>query len=265
MATKALVAKPNPGPREPRSLRSAPSPTKMLAGLRREFRDLANPERAASSAWFFRTGPGEYGEGDKFLGLTVPLQRELAARYAALPLPSIASLLRSPYHEHRLTALLILVGQYRRSDVSTRKGIFDFYVDNRQWVNNWDLVDSSAPYIVGDHLAARSRRILYQWAGSESLWERRIAIVSTAVFIKRGDLADTFALAERLLSDEHDLIHKAVGWMLREAGKRDEDALRQFLETHTLSCRGPCSGMRLSAGRKRSETPPYKASFVKQR
>lgn len=232
MAIKALAAKPSPGPGERRSKRDPDSKGKTLADLRREFRQLANRDRAASSAWFFRTGPGDYGEGDKFLGLTVPLQRQLARRYAALPLSSLATLLPSPHHEHRLTALLILVNQYERRDERKRKAIFDFYVEHRQWVNNWDLVDSSAPYIVGEQLASRSRRILYQWARSTSMWHRRIAIISTAAFIRRGDLADTFALAELLLSDEHDLIHKAVGWMLREAGKRDEGMLRQFLKAN---------------------------------
>jgi 3-methyladenine DNA glycosylase AlkD len=232
MATKASAAKPSRGLPEPHSPQVASSQKRTFSALRREFQELANPERAASSAWFFRTGPGEYGEGDQFLGLTVPMQRQLAKRYGALPLASVSSLLGSPCHEHRLTALLILVGQYRGGDEATKKAIFDFYVDHRQWVNNWDLVDSSAPYIVGAQLTARSRRVLYQWAGSKSLCDRRIAIVATAAFIKRGDLVDTFALAERLLSDEHDLIHKAAGWMLREAGKQDPEALRLFLNAN---------------------------------
>lgn len=236
MGTKASAAKRSPGPRArpdtPAAKVTLPAAKVTLRDLRRAFEELAQPERAASSEWFFRTGPGEYGEGDRFLGLTVPLQRRLAKRFAALPLSTLSSLLPSAYHEHRLTALMILVDQYRRVDDATKKTVFDFYVKHRHRVNNWDLVDSSAPYIAGEHLLARSRRILYQWAGSDSLWDRRIAIVSTAAFIRRNDLSDTFALAERLLPDKHALIHKAVGWMLREAGKRDEAALRRFLMDH---------------------------------
>lgn len=229
MATKASAAKPSPGTR---SSKAGVAADLSLRQLKQEFEELADLQRAASSEWFFRTGPGEYGEGDKFLGLTVPVQRRLARRYAALALNSIASLLRSPYHEHRLTALLILVGRYQRGEEPVKQAAFDFYVEHRAFVNNWDLVDSSAPYIVGEQLLRRSRRILYKWARSTSLWERRIAIVATAAFIRRGDLADTIALAEQLLSDEHDLIHKATGWMLREAGKKDEEAVRQFLKAH---------------------------------
>jgi 3-methyladenine DNA glycosylase AlkD len=213
-------------------LKVSAAPEISLAEVRSAFEEFKNPERAASSLWFFRTGKGQYGEGDKFLGLTVPHQRRLAKRFAELPLATLDSLLRSGYHEHRLTAILILVGQYQRGDLAKKQEIFDFLVERRDRVNNWDLVDSSAPYIVGEHLVNRSRRILYRWAVSGSLWDRRIAMVSTAAFIRRGDLADTFALAEKLLGDGHDLIHKAVGWMLREAGKRDPEALRAFLQEY---------------------------------
>lgn len=201
-----------------------------LAGLRQDLRAVADPQRARSLAWFFKTGKGQYGEGDKFIGITVPLQRTIARRYRDLPLRDIAQLLRSPIHEHRFTALEILVARYEKGANDDRCRIFDFYLKNTRRINNWDLVDSSAPYLVGAHLANRPRDILYTLARSSNLWERRIAIVSTAAFIKLGQLEDTFAIAALLLSDTHDLIHKAVGWMLREAGKQSETALLRFVK-----------------------------------
>jgi 3-methyladenine DNA glycosylase AlkD len=201
-----------------------------LAGLKRDLARAADPKRAASSAWFFKTGEGQYGAGDKFIGINVPTQRALARKYRHLKLSEVETLLTSTVHEHRLTALLILKIQYKSGDAAEKRQVFDFYLDHTRWVNNWDLVDSSAPYIVGEHLVKRPRRILYRLARSSSLWERRIAMISTAAFIRRGDLKDTFAIAELLLADEHDLIHKAIGWMLREAGKQSQTELIAFLK-----------------------------------
>jgi 3-methyladenine DNA glycosylase AlkD len=199
-----------------------------LAALKRELAQAALGNRAGSLAWF-KTGRGDFGEGDKFIGVRVPTQRAIAANYRHLGLDTIETLLQSPVHEHRFTGLLILVAQYERGDESTRRRIFRFYLDHTHGINNWDLVDVSAPGIVGEHLVSRPRRVLYRLAKSPDLWERRIAMVATAAFIDRGDLKDTFAIAAGLLADDHDLIHKATGWMLREAGKHSRSQLMDFL------------------------------------
>jgi 3-methyladenine DNA glycosylase AlkD len=188
--------------------------------------------RAGNLAWFFKTKKGQYGYGDRFIGITVPVMRQIARRYRHLPLRDIARMLASPMHEHRFTALEILVSQYEKADLATKNAIFAFYLKNTARINNWDLVDTSAPYIVGEHLAARPRRVLYRLAKSRNLWERRIAMVATQALIRRGDLDDAFEIAAVLLDDEHDLIHKAVGWMLREAGKRSSPGLLGFLKRH---------------------------------
>ncbi len=198
-----------------------------LSDLKKELAAAADPERARSSAWFFKTGKGQYGHGDQFIGLTVPTMRQTAHRYLHLPLADVAKLLASPIHEHRFVALEILVAQY---ESEKSNAIFDFYLKHTKFVNNWDLVDTSAPYVVGQHLLTRPRKILYRLAKSKDLWERRIAIVSTSTFIRAGEIEDTFAIAKLLLADDHDLIHKAVGWMLREAGKQSAPALLRFLE-----------------------------------
>lgn len=208
--------------------RSVPS----LADLNIELRKASDAERAKSLAWFFKTGTGEYGEGDRFCGITVPALRKIASRYRDLKLSDIKKPLGSHIHEHRLVALLILVDQYKRADAPAREKIFDFYLANTRRINNWDLVDASARDIVGEHLVARPRAILYKLAKSPDLWERRIAIIATHAFIRRGDLTDTFSISELLLADKHDLIHKAVGWMLREAGKQSEPQLVRFLKAH---------------------------------
>lgn len=205
---------------------------KKLLDLKREMASAGDPDRARSLAWFFKTGKGQYGHGDRFIGLTVPMQRKIARQYRDLALGDVEKLLASPVHEHRFTGLRILVDRYESGDESERKEVFDFYLRHTRCVNNWDLVDTSAPYIVGDYLLTRPRRILYKLAKSDLLWERRIAIVATAAFIRNGDLDDTFAIAEMLLGDKHDFIHKAVGWMLREAGKRSEGAMLNFVERH---------------------------------
>jgi 3-methyladenine DNA glycosylase AlkD len=200
-----------------------------LAALKRELAQAALGDRAGSLAWF-KTGKGDYSEGDKFIGVRVPTQRAIAAKYLHLGLDAIEKLLQSPIHEHRYTGLLILVAQYQGSDEPIRRRIFEFYLNHTSCVNNWDLVDTSASQIVGEHLVSRSRRVLYRLAKSSDLWERRIAMVATAAFIDRGDLADTFAIAARLLDDNHDLIQKATGWMLREAGKHSRPQLIAFLK-----------------------------------
>lgn len=192
---------------------------------------LADPAKAAFLQGFFRTGKGEYAEGDLLLGLTVPQQRIIAKKFAALPLPEIKKLLRSKFHEHRLIALLILCARYPRSDSDGQQQIHRFYLDHTAWINNWDLVDTSARALVGEHLSPGSK-VLDQLARSESLWERRIAIVATHAYIRRGELEPTFRISRSLLADKHDLIHKAVGWMLREAGKQSPAALLEFLEAN---------------------------------
>jgi 3-methyladenine DNA glycosylase AlkD len=199
------------------------------AELEAELLAAGDPERAKGSAWFFKTGKGEYGEGDKFLGIRVPVQRKIALRYTDLTLPEITALLASPIHEFRFTALEILVAQY---EANPRPDIFDFYLRSTNRVNNWDLVDTSAPYIVGQHLLTRDRTILDILATSPNLWERRIAIVSTLTLIRNGELEDTFRIARTLLPDRHDLTHKAVGWMLRETGKQSRPALLAFLQAN---------------------------------
>ena len=191
-----------------------------------------NPEKAQILCRFFKTGPGEYGEGDSFVGITVPEIRNLVKKYQALPLAQIQGLLRSTMHEARLLALLILVHIYENGDKALREKVFKFYLRNTQRINNWDLVDASAPYIIGPHLKDRDRSPLYKLALSPLLWERRIAILATFHFIKTGEYEETLQLAEKLIGDKEDLIHKAVGWMLREIGKRNLQAEEDFLKIH---------------------------------
>jgi 3-methyladenine DNA glycosylase AlkD len=201
-------------------------------GLERELAAAADGKRAEVSKWFFKTGKGEYGEGDRFLGITVPLQRKIARRYRHLSLEEIKRLLASGIHEHRFVALDILVARFRRAEDSEREEIVQFYLAHTNHINNWDLVDASARYIVGEHVRRRPRDLLDQLAGSSNVWERRIAITSTLALIRHGDIEDTFRISEKLLRDEHDLIQKAVGWSLREAGKVSRARLLQFLREH---------------------------------
>lgn len=200
-----------------------------VEAIERELAELADPEIAAFLGRFFKTGPGEYGEGDRFLGIRVPALRRLARKYQSLSLPDCRSLLTSPFHEARLLALLILVRAYDRSDEEKREEIYRLYLDHLPYVNNWDLVDSSAEHIVGRHLRTRDRSILRELARSSSVWERRIAIMATFHYVKAGSFDETLRIAEILLMDPHDLIHKAVGWMLREVGKRDRAVAEAFL------------------------------------
>lgn len=198
----------------------------------KELGEIGTAARAKASAWFFKTAKGEYGYGDRFLGVSVPAQRKIAKRYARLPLQELGKLLESPFHECRLTALFILAGQYRKADTKERQQIVRFYLANRRRVNNWDLVDSSAPHILGHHLLDHDRSVLQKLARSTNLWDRRIAIIATAALIREGEYDDTLKLAEMLLCDEHDLIHKAVGWMLREVGNRSAVTEEKFLKNH---------------------------------
>lgn len=192
----------------------------------------ASPEVAAGSARFFKTGPGQYGEGDRFVGVRVPTIRKVARQFRDLPLTEVETLLHSPIHEERLLALLILVLSLRTCDDAHREAIYDFYLANVRHVNNWDLVDSSAPAIVGGYLCDKSRKPLIRLAKSANLWQRRIAIVATQHFIRLGDIDDTLVLSRLLLGDKEDLIHKATGWMLREVGTKNPAALRAFLAEH---------------------------------
>lgn len=197
--------------------------------VQQALRDIADPKRAEQTQTFFKTGPGEYSEGDRFLGIRVPHQRSIAKQYRDLALPEVGKLLRSGYHEDRFTALLILELQFKKAPGMNRQPIIDLYFENLSRINNWDLVDLSAPSIVGPWFEDRSREPLYELADSDDLWERRISIVSTFHFIRQGELEPTLMLSDRLMNDSHDLIHKAVGWMLREVGKQETDVLTGYL------------------------------------
>jgi 3-methyladenine DNA glycosylase AlkD len=201
-----------------------------LDQIKKELKKYASREKADVLRRFFKTGPGEYGEGDVFLGVKVPETRAVAKNHKNLPLKDTIRLLRSMIHEERLLALLILVNKFENSGIGTRKDIYTAYLANTKFINNWDLVDLSAPKIVGAYLAGKNRKPLYALARSKDLWERRIAVLSTFNFIKIGEFEDIFEISRLLLKDEHDLIHKAVGWMLREAGKRDLRAEESFLK-----------------------------------
>lgn len=202
------------------------------ASIRKRLRELGDPTDAAFLQGFFKTGPGQYGDGDRFLGIRVPEIRRLARELRGLPLDQIHALLLDPWHETRLLSVVLLGEEYKRGSPAERGAIFRLYMDNASRVNNWDLVDLSAPNIVGAHLATRSRKRLDTLARSRNLWERRIAIIATAHFIRNGEFDDTLRIARMLMHDPHDLIHKAVGWMLREVGKRDRGILEAFLDAH---------------------------------
>jgi len=212
------------------ALPSAP----VARAAQRRLRSLADPAVAAVSTRFFKTGPGEYGEGDVFIGIKSQTLKMVAKEFTGLPLSEVECLLHSEVHEDRTLALVILVGQFTKGDDATRKEIFGRYLASTTHINNWDLVDISAPQIVGGYLEKQSRKPLDRLAKSASLWERRISIVATHWFIRQGEFADTLRIAEVLLKDREDLIHKAVGWMLREVGKRDVAVLEEFLAKHIL-------------------------------
>ena len=197
-----------------------------------ELQSIGSLEKAVHLSRFFKTGPGQYGEGDRFLGVMVPYSRAIAKANKAMPLEEVQLLLESPWHEARLCALLILVYRFKERKITEeeREQIYNFYIKNARRCNNWDLVDLSCRDIVGEYLVDKDRSILYRLADSENLWEQRIAVVATWAFIRRSDFNDTLALAERLMAHKHDLMHKAVGWMLREVGKKDRETLTNFLE-----------------------------------
>lgn len=204
----------------------------MIKKLKIDLRRSGNKEKALLLRRYFKTGPGEYAEGDLFLGITVPVLRHLARRYQELGLKEALQLLRSPMHEERLLALFILISRYKRFDMAGKERIYRLYLRHTRHINNWDLVDASAKHIVGDFLRERDKTPLFKLARSKSLWERRIAILSTFNFIENKQFEDTLKIAEVLLNDEHDLIHKAVGWMLREIGKKDIAVEERFLKEH---------------------------------
>ena len=202
----------------------------VVLDIQKELRKLADEKTAIQSQRFFKTGPGQYGEGDIFLGIRVPVLRSLSKKYQDIPLSVLSALLESPYHEERLFALIVMVNQFKKGVPEKQAAIYQHYLTHTPAINNWDLVDLSAPYIPGAYLFDRSRQPLYDLAVSGNLWERRIAIVSTACFIRHQDFSDTLRFAEILLRDREDLIHKAVGWMLREVGKKDQEILERFLK-----------------------------------
>ncbi|MBI5123174.1 DNA alkylation repair protein [Candidatus Roizmanbacteria bacterium] len=204
----------------------------MLSDLLCELKQSANPEKEKVLRRFFKTGKGEYGEGDKFLGITVPCLRAISKKYQNLDLKDLQQLLDSKIHEHRLSALMILRFQYNKANSNLKKNIVEFYLKNTKRINNWDLVDLSCHYILGNFLLDKDRKILYKLARSTNLWEKRIAIISTFEFIRNNQLNDTIKISKVLLNDEHDLIHKAVGWMLRELGKRDKKIEIKFLNKY---------------------------------
>lgn len=205
---------------------------KKLSEIKKQLKKSADKNQAKILSKFFKTGPGQYGHGDIFWGIKVPRQRQLAKKYPDLSLAEIKNLLYSNIHEQRLTALFILIGQYEKAEEAQKKKIFDLYLKSCRYINNWDLVDLSAPNIVGQYLINKPRDILYRLAKSKNLWKNRIAILATYAFIKNNDFHDALAIIEINLNHQHDLIHKAAGWMLREIGKRNQNVEEQFLKKH---------------------------------
>ena len=203
-----------------------------LKEVKAHMQKLSNPKIAEHSLRFFKTGPGEYGEGDLFLGIRVPVTKKVARKFKELPVDEVLKLLKSKYHEERLLALIMLVNRFKKETDKEQKKIYEAYLSHTKYINNWDLVDGSAHQIVGGYLFERDRKPLYQLAKSKSLWERRISMIATYTFIKRDDFEDTLNLSAILLTDEEDLMHKAVGWMLREVGKKDVEVEEKFLRTH---------------------------------
>ena len=197
-----------------------------------ELKSMANPEKVAYLQRFFKTGPGEYAEGDLFLGLMNPQTRSIAKANKSLPISELQILLENRYHEARLCALVIATERYKRAKPVEKKELYDFFIKNTRYINNWDLIDDTCPHVIGEYLLDKDRSILYKFAKSKNLWEQRIAIISSRTFVRNGDFKDTIVLAEMLIDHKHDLMHKAVGWMLREIGKRDKETLSEFLEKY---------------------------------
>lgn len=204
----------------------------MIASIRTALQEAANPEKAKHHAKYFKTNVGEYGEGDIFMGIAVPTLRRIAVNYKTLSLKELQELLTSPIHEERFLSLTILVLKYAKASKTEKEELVRFYLEHKSYINNWDLVDTSAPHILGAHLFQGDKSLLFDLARSPNLWDRRIAMISTQFFIKKQDFSPTLQLATLLLSDTHDLIHKAVGWMLREVGERDQSVLEDFLNSH---------------------------------
>lgn len=202
-----------------------------LTNIKNDLKALSDKKRAEDCQRFFKTGSGQYGEGDVFLGITTPDLKMVAKAHKDLSIIDLQDLITNKYHEFRSVALMILVDRYFKSSEKDKKSTIDFYLHNRKFINNWDLVDVSCK-ILGDYLLNKDKSVLFKLVESKSIWDRRIAIVSTLVFIKNDKFATTLKLSEILLTDNHDLIHKAVGWMLREVGKRDVDVLKNFLDEH---------------------------------
>lgn len=205
---------------------------KRLTEIQSRLRSHASPETARVLQGFFKTGPGQYGEGDAFLGIKVPVIRAVSKHFPNVPLDTAVDLLHSHFHEERLLALLFLMRHFAAGGAHERESAYLAYLAHTAWINNWDLVDISAPHVVGTYLANQPRAPLYRLARSTLLWERRIAMVATLHFIRLGDFDDTLQLARLLLNDREDLMHKASGWMLREVGKRDQKRLEAFLDQH---------------------------------
>lgn len=203
-----------------------------VAEIKKEMKRASSAHQAGVAQWFFKTGPGEYGEGDQFIGIKVPILRKIAQQYHDLSVTDALTLLRSPIHEHRLVALFILIQYFSKADTVTQKKIFQQYLKHAQYINNWDLVDLSAPHIVGAYLADKPRAVLFRLAKSKLLWERRIAILATYTFIRQNDFSDTLQLATILKDDTEDLMRKAVGWMLREVGNRDLTREERWLKKY---------------------------------
>lgn len=206
--------------------------TQINKTITQELQSLSNAEKREIFPKFFKAGKGQYGEGDRFLGVTVPNIRTIAKRHKEISLEEIRELLESEWHEVRLCALIIMVETSKKKDETLRQKLFDLYLSQTNHINNWDLVDLSCHHIVGEYLLDKSRDILYQLAQNRLLWDNRIAIVSTYAFIRKGQLEDTYALSELMMHHPHDLMHKAIGWMLREAGKRDSDRLYDYIMSH---------------------------------
>ncbi|HVO72509.1 MAG TPA: DNA alkylation repair protein [Ignavibacteriaceae bacterium] len=212
----------------------------MLAELRKVLRNNSNEEYSKAAQWFFKTGPGEYGEGDQFIGIKVPVLRKIIKDYFLISFDHLKEMLASPVHEERLAAVLILVMKYKKGIESEKEKIFKFYLKNRKGINNWDLIDLSAPNIVGEYLFSKEKDkekekekdLLFEFAASKNIWERRIAVLATYTFIRAKEFDLSFKIIEMLLEDKHDLIHKAAGWMLREIGKRDLKSEENFLKKH---------------------------------
>lgn len=206
-----------------------------FAEVKKDLQVFAAPEKAKILSRFFKTGKGEYGEGDVFIGVQVPYMRKVAKKYFKdISLNEVEKLLTSKIHEHRLTGLLILTYKFPKLSQEEKKETVDFYLSHTAYINNWDLIDLSAPKILGEYFLDKpnERKILYKLAKSKSLWERRIAILTTYTFIRKGDFKDTLMISEILLKDEHDLIHKGVGWMLRELGNKDQKTEEEFLKKY---------------------------------